>query len=103
MIESENKHSHELLKRLTKLDFAATDLALYLDTHPHDENALNAYNAIVSEADSLKCEYEKHCGPLTSFRSKNNGCWSWINNPWPWQNQFNFKETPVKEEHYVGL
>ena len=100
MIEHENK----LLKRLTELDFATTDLSLYLDTHPHDQNALAAFDTIVAEADNARCDYEKHCGPLTSSRNKSGDCWSWINNPWPWQKQFNFKESPeIREGHYVDL
>jgi len=104
MTEYENKPNHELLKHLTKLDFMATDLALYLDTHPHDKEAIDAYNSVISEAESVRCEYEKQCGPLLSFRCKSdNNKWSWIDDPWPWQKQFNYKETPEQEGYYVGL
>ena len=37
----------------------------------------------------VRREYEKQCGPLYSFRSPSGAYWSWIDNPWPWQKQFN--------------
>ena len=49
-----------LLKRLTMLDFMAVDMQLFLDTHPDDTNAIAKYN------------------------------FQWVDNPWPWENKFNF-------------
>lgn len=83
----------EMLKTLTALDFYLVDLQLYLNTHPNDRDALDKYNAIVAEANSLRQEYEKMYGPLTSFRSASKYPWQWIENPWPWQYQFNFTLT----------
>ena len=34
----------EILRKLTALDFIAVDLALFLDTHPDDREALDKYN-----------------------------------------------------------
>lgn len=81
----------ELLKCLTALDFMAVDLALYLDTHPHDDDAINKYNETVDEADKYRLMYEANYGPLCSYRSASRNKWSWINNPWPWTEQFNFE------------
>ncbi len=81
-----------LLEELTQLDFAAVDLALYLNTHPNDENAISLYNSIITKADSCRTKYEKNFGPLCSFRSfSRNNNWTWINNPWPWSTDFNSK------------
>lgn len=86
-------NKEDMLKELTALDFYAVDLALFLDTHPSDREALNKYNAVVEEANTLRREYEKLFGPLTSFRSTSKAPWQWIDDPWPWQYQFNFRLT----------
>lgn len=83
----------ELLKQLTALDFMAVDLHLYLDTHPCDREALMKYNSVVMQANMLRNNYERLYGPLTSYRSPSPYPWQWINNPWPWNCDFNFKLT----------
>lgn len=80
-----------LLKQLSALDFMAVDLHLYLDTHPNDRNALVMYNNVVTQADVLRQNYERQYGPLFSYRSIGGYPWNWINNPWPWQYEFNFR------------
>ena len=82
----------ELLKKLTILDFMAVDLHLYLDTHPYDMEALAEYHRVVEEASEVRYKYEKHCGPLCSYRSDSSkNCWNWIDDPWPWCNEFNYQ------------
>ena len=80
-----------LLNRLTMLDFMAVDMQLFLDTHPDDTNAIAKYNSIIREADNLRAQYEKSVGPLFSFRSYSpTENFQWVDNPWPWENKFNF-------------
>ena len=81
----------ELLKSLTALDFMAVDLGLYLDVNTHDEEAIKKYNETITEADKYRQMYETSYGPLCSFRSASRKAWTWVNNPWPWQESFNFK------------
>lgn len=81
----------EVLSRLTALDFMAVDMALYLDIHHHDKEAIEIYNQILKEADSIRCIYEEHFGPLCSYRSmSDSNHFKWIDNPWPWQDCFNY-------------
>jgi len=86
-------NKHLLLKRILELDFVAVDLQLYLNTHPGDKEALYKFNLTVTQAQMLRQEYEKMCGPLCSYRSPSGYPWQWINNPWPWDYQFNYKLT----------
>lgn len=79
-----------LLNRLTVLDFMAVDLHLFLDTHPKDSEAIEKYNSVIREADAVRCQYEKLYGPLCSFRSMSKSQFHWIDDPWPWQESFNF-------------
>ena len=82
----------ELLQNLTSLDFMAVDLGLYLNTHPTDQEAIAAYNKVITAADTVRMNYENEFGPLCSFRSyaQNETNWQWKDNPWPWQTSFNY-------------
>ncbi len=81
----------DMLKRLMVLDFMAVDLQLFLDTHPHDSEAIEKYNSVIAEGDKLRAKYEENFGPLYSFRSSSErDFFSWIDEPVPWQNDFNF-------------
>ncbi|MHB1314497.1 MAG: spore coat protein CotJB [Christensenellales bacterium] len=80
----------ELLKRISAADFYILDLHLYLNTHPDDREAIEKYNAMVMEARELKDMYEKMYGPLMAFNATSKMPWQWIENPWPWQYEFNF-------------
>lgn len=89
MYRSYNKH--DLLNKLMALDFMAVDLQLYLNTHPCDRVAIMKYNDTVNQGQMLRKAYEDMFGPLSSFRSTSKYPWQWINNPWPWCYQFNFR------------
>lgn len=77
----------ELLKKLSELDFIAVDLALFLNTHPENSEAIQAYSQVITAADAVRMKYEEAYGPLCSFRSyaANTNHWEWNNDPWPWQ------------------
>ena len=82
---------NELLSKLTALDFIAVDLALYLDTHQNNTEAIAVYNEVIAAADELRAQYESLYGPLCSYRSAatNPNDWTWNNDPWPWEKEFN--------------
>jgi len=83
--------TYEIEKRLYALDFASLDLALYLNTHPNDRAALTEYNKIIELAKEARVEYEKHFGPLLSFRcSSSEHEWSWLSKYSPWEQEFNW-------------
>ena len=65
------------------LEFAITELALYLDTHKDDEKALCLHNRYCKECKELKDRYQKIYGPLTINYPCNK--WRWIEEPWPWE------------------
>jgi spore coat protein JB len=81
----------ELLSEITAVDFVIIDLHLYLNTHPTDKQALTRYNALVTQAQGLKQVYEKHYGMLSSTDSRSPYPWQWIDEPWPWEYDANFK------------
>lgn len=81
----------ELLKKLSAIDFYIIDLHLYLNTHPEDREAIMQYNTLIAEAKQLRSEYEQQYGMLLSNNSMSKYPWQWIDNPWPWQEKFNFE------------
>jgi spore coat protein JB len=78
----------ELLKQLQAMEFSAVDLNLYLDTHPGDQRALMDYAATVREMESLRQAYTQCDGPLLPTDNLNQSCWSWIEEPWPWEIEY---------------
>lgn len=81
-----------LLLKLSEVEFSALDMQLFLNTHPHEKNAIKMYNELVSEAKILREEYERCYGPLFSFISKSkDDYFSWIDEPWPWNKEFNVR------------
>ena len=75
-----------MLYKVQEMCFMAHDINLYLDTHPNDSYAINLYNKYNNDAKKLTDEYEKRYGPidLSDDSGLNMTPWSWINEPWPW-------------------
>ncbi|HEY5562696.1 MAG TPA: spore coat protein CotJB [Clostridiaceae bacterium] len=84
------KNKSELLKQIVAFEFMKDDLALYLNTHPMDKEALAKYNYYVTETKGLKECYEMNYGMLSEHDSLSPYPWQWINDPWPWENDANF-------------
>lgn len=74
----------KLLRKIQEMDFVIYELALYLDTHPDDEDALNDYNCAVEKSLEYRQAYEKEYGPL-HIGSYSRCPWQWIDSPWPWE------------------
>lgn len=72
------------LGEVMALDFAAHELALYLDTHCGDEEAFGLYKNVLSLAKTAKEKYVKLYGPLTDADLINAHSYTWLKNPWPW-------------------
>lgn len=68
------------------LSFAITDLNLYLDLYPDDQECFRILKQYIAEEKKLKEEYTRLYGPLTINGSTGNS-YKWIENPWPWDNE----------------
>lgn len=75
-----------LLKKISTYQFAALDLQLFLDTHPHDSEMTVKMRSYKEKAQPLIEEYEKKFGPLTKAATSTNH-WTWIKAPWPWETE----------------
>ncbi len=72
------------LTELQSMAFAIQELALYLDTHRDDNEALEIYRQMQKLYKEGMQIYEEKCGPLTHM-SPVNGPYKWLDDPWPWE------------------
>lgn len=80
---NENMTREEMAMKIKEYQFAITDIALFLDTHPEDEKALCLHRNYCKKAKELKDMYQKMYGPLTiNYPCKK---WRWLEQPWPWE------------------
>ncbi|MBC8591531.1 spore coat protein CotJB [Wansuia hejianensis] len=83
-----NKAQKDLLVEIMEINFVLVETALYLDTHPNDENALRLHNNSSHRYHQLLDMYEAKYGPLRNT-SMSGYPWAYIEEPWPWDIDFN--------------
>ena len=76
-------------KRLTEVEFAITEIVLYLDAYPECNQALEYYHRLIEERELLLESINSACGPLTHFNNISKESWQWSNGPWPWKYEAN--------------
>ena len=74
----------ELMDKIHALSFAMTEAQLFLDTHPDCRTALDYFRGLRDELDVAMTEYQNKFGPLFADMTVGDK-WSWIDGPWPWQ------------------
>lgn len=72
------------LTELQTLAFVIQELALYLDTHRDDKEAVEMYQQYQRLYNDGVKKYEKMCGPLNHL-SVSQGEYRWLDDPWPWE------------------
>ena len=72
------------LSELQALSFAIQELALYLDTHRDDEEAVSLYRSYQKMYEEGKQRYVQMCGPLNHY-NPTEGAYKWLDDPWPWE------------------
>ena len=72
------------LTELQTLGFAIHEIALYLDTHRNDNEALDLYRSLQKLYHQGREKYEKMYGPLNHM-SMIEGEYRWLDDPWPWE------------------
>ena len=73
------------LTELQVLGFAIQELALYLDTHRDDKEALQVYQDYQKMYNHCKNEYLKNRGPINHSQETSSSQYEWLNDPWPWE------------------
>ena len=72
------------MSELQALAFAVQELALYLDTHRNDAEALSLYKEFQKLYEKGVEIYTKKYGPLNHKRFAD-GEYRWLDDPWPWE------------------
>ena len=70
--------------QLQTIAFAIQELALYLDTHRNDQEALELYRKYQELYKQASKEFGKHCGQLNHSMVTSGG-YGWLDDPWPWE------------------
>ena len=69
---------------LQTMAFVIQELALYLDTHRDDQEALEMYRAYQEMYHKSMMEYQQLCRPL-NHGTPTEGDYAWLDDPWPWE------------------
>ena len=79
---------NQLMCEIMAIDFAITDIKLYLNTHPDDKEAINLYNSLVKKRLAMIDSYQSMFGPIIAETyDKSVDHWRWIDDPWPWDKE----------------
>ncbi|MCI8387419.1 MAG: hypothetical protein HFE63_03000 [Clostridiales bacterium] len=87
--------------RMYSLPFAAWELRLYLDTHPDDTKALEAYKQICATVGGCNYACATEAGKSAAIGRDSGDCgcgcggssWTWVDGPWPWEPEANIVES----------
>ena len=76
---------------LQAMAFAIQELALYLDTHRDDQEALELYQMYQKLYHDAMVNYTRKHGQLNHF-TPTEGSYQWLDDPWPWEYAKNNRE-----------
>ena len=71
--------------KLQAANFALNELALYLDTHPNDKEALNLYRTYQKLYHKAMMESSEQNRPLNHTTPVTDTAYTWLDDPWPWE------------------
>lgn len=80
-----NKRALE--KEIARVSFTMDELRLFLDTHPHDREALSAVRELRKQRERLLESYERSFGPISAYQAGGTEKWNWLQQPWPWERE----------------
>lgn len=83
MVNTELKRETPM-NQLQTLAFAIQELALYLDTHRDDTEALEMYRQYQQVYHQAMMEYQEQCRALSHGKPSQGG-YNWLDDPWPWE------------------
>ncbi len=75
----------QMLRDIGIVDFTVVELALFLDTHPCDRDAMEYFNHYSRMGMQMKKEFSKNYYPLTLDYAESDQEWRWGNAPLPWE------------------
>ena len=82
---NQNEKPVTLLSELQTLGFAVQELALYLDTHRDDYEALELYRSYQKMYKDCMEQYNRTHGPMNHKIVSEGREYAWLDDPWPWE------------------
>ena len=73
------------MTELQALNFAIQELALYLDTHREDREALELYRDYQKLYLECREKVMAQRGPMNHLTPGQGEAYSWLDDPWPWE------------------
>ncbi|MBQ8318158.1 MAG: spore coat protein CotJB [Lachnospiraceae bacterium] len=77
----------ELFCYINQVSFMIDDIALFLNTHPNCQQALDKYNYYKDIRKEAVETYTKLYGPICKYDVNVDNYWDWVNKPWPWEGE----------------
>jgi len=75
----------EMLFNVQKYRFALIDIAMYLDSHKNDKEAMETFKKYGKDYLEAKKAYVDKFGPLMHSDLIGESKWTWTDAPWPWE------------------
>ena len=87
MMKNRDMSREALLHEISKVDFAVVEMTLYLDTHPHEREAIAYLNHYLKLKNQLEKEYSYKYEPLSVALAgeSDDNKWLWALAPMPWE------------------
>ncbi len=82
---NKNELTDTPMHELQALGFALHELALYLDTHRNDMEALELYRKYQQVYHNAMKKYENQCAAMAHGIPSDAKCYAWLDDPWPWE------------------
>lgn len=73
------------LSELQALGFAVQELALYLDTHRYDREALELYQQYQQRYADCMAQNKVVLSPMNHQMPTSGDSYEWLDDPWPWE------------------
>ena len=84
-IVNQHEKPHTPMHELQALGFALHELALYLDTHRDDKDALEMYRAYQQIYHDCMMKFEENHGAMAHGIPSDKDTYTWLDDPWPWE------------------
>ena len=82
---NQKKLNETPMSELQALGFAVQELALYLDTHREDREALELYRSYQQMYNKCRTDWGKTRGPMNHSMESESNSFDWLDDPWPWE------------------
>ena len=79
------RNDERLLRDVQATSFLAHDILLYLDTHPDDREAFEAYPRALGDRREAVRAYEQQVRALQPDGLRRQSAFDWVDEPFPWQ------------------